>query len=447
MNSINKESLILQEFKNKYKALDNENIENNIEKISLFLEKIFENNITVESILSNNELRNKNYKGFYTIEIQKQSYEIEILKWYVKLTNNLPLPFTLLICTYDTSIEELTSFLYRALYCEYNILFFLQNIEDLPNEQRKIIISMLRNKKIINNMKSSLIISFYSQNDDICKSIIKLEGHKVLKEVGKGMKDSDIEKNIEKLINKVYTVSSNSSGVGKTFYIKSKAKTDNLNYLYFPIGGSYNKEDVIKRLNQLNNEIYLDKTLLHLDISETDNDYLTREIIFSFAILYKYGHNDNTVCLSKDLFLYIEIPYGFSDFKERFEILKKFKKIELKIENLPKLNENSFQEENNNVSDVQIVASVLDLFDNNLIEGTNLDINSIPKMNIDKCERLIRKYFNMKNPNYYQIATFIRVMSYQCKNFLESAYVSIEEVKEHNLLNIRHFMVDALIKK
>ena len=308
------------------------------------------------------------------------------------------------------------------------------------------IISMLRNKKIINNMKSSLIISFYSQNDDIYKSIIKLKGHKVLKELGKGMKDSDIEKNIEKLINKVYTVSSNSSGVGKTFYIKNKAKSDNLNYLYFPIGGSYYKKDVIKKLNQLNDELYLDNSLLHLDISETDNDYLTREIIFSFAILYKYGHNDNTVCLSKNLFLYIEIPYGFSDFKERFEILKKFKKIELKIENLPKLIENSYQDENNNISDVQIVASVLDLFDNNLIEGNNLDVNSIPRMDIDKCERLIRKYFSIKNPNYYQITTFIRVMSYQCKNFLESAYVSIEEVKEHNLLNIRHFMVDTLIK-
>ena len=46
MNSINEESRILQEIKYKYKTLDNENIENNIEKISLFLEKIFVNNIT-----------------------------------------------------------------------------------------------------------------------------------------------------------------------------------------------------------------------------------------------------------------------------------------------------------------------------------------------------------------------------------------------------------------
>ena len=447
LNSIKKESQILQKIKNNYKQLDNENVKNNIDKISLFLENIFENNITVQNILSSNELKNKKYKGFYTIEIPKKSYEIEILSWYVDLTNNLPLPFTLLICTNDTSDEELTSFLYRALYCEYNILFFLQNIEDLTNEQRKIIISMLRNKNLIKKMKSSLVISFYSQNDDIVKSIIKLEGHKKLKDVEKGKNKTNILNKNKQLIDKIYTVSSNSSGVGKSFYIKRQAKIDNLKYIYFPIGGSYNKEDVIKRLNQLNNEAYyLENSLLHLDLSETDKDYLTREIIFSFGILYKYGHNDNTVCLPKNLSLYIEIPYGFSDFRERFEILKIFNKIELKIENLPKLNENSYQEENNIDSDIQIVASVLDLFDNNLIDGTNLNINSIPRMNINKCERLIRKYFNINNPNYYQITTFIKVMSYQCKNFLESAYVSIEELREHNLLNIRHFMVDALIK-
>ena len=67
-------------------------------------------------------------------------------------------------------------------------------------------------------------------------------------------------------------------------------------------------------------------------------------------------------------------------------------------------------------------------------------------MDINSCQKIIKKYFNIKNPNYYQISTFIKVMSFQIKNFLESTYVSIEELKFHNLLNIRQFMVDALIK-
>ena len=88
----------------------------------------------------------------------------------------------------------------------------------------------------------------------------------------------------------------------------------------------------------------------------------------------------------------------------------------------------------------------MNLFDNNQIENENLDLKSKKRMQTKICENIIRKYFKIENPNYYQIITFIKVMSYQCKNFLESTYLSIEEMREHNLLNIRHFMVDALIK-
>ena len=167
---------------------------------------------------------------------------------------------------------------------------------------------MLGNENLIKNMKTCFVISYYSQTTDIYKSIIKLKGHKKLNEVEKKLNISNALIDINKLIKRIYSISSNSSGVGKSFYVKQKAKIDNLNYIYFPIGGSYNKEEVIKRLNKLNGQNSFENSLLHLVISETDNEYLTKEIIFSFTILNKYGHNDNTICLSKNLYIYIEIP-------------------------------------------------------------------------------------------------------------------------------------------
>ena len=446
LHSLKKESLILKNIKKKYNYKDRENIQSNFEIISYYLNNIFKkNNISIQKILSSNEIKNKNYKGFYTIELSHNSYEFEILKIFFKLTKNLPLSFTLLICTNLTSEEELNSFLYRAFYSDSNILFLLQNIEELSNFKRKRILKMLNDENLLKNMKSTLVITFCSQTTDIYKSIIKLEGHKKLNEVEKGLLSNNILNNIKKLIDKVFTVSSNSSGVGKSFYIKQKAKSDNLDYIYFPIGGSYNKEEVIKRLNELSSQRSFDNCIFHLDISETDNDNLTREILFALPILYKYGHNDNTVCLSKNMFIYIEIPFGFSNFKERFQIINIFKQIELNIQNLPPLIDNVNQKKVED-SDIQVVAGILYLFDNQLIINQGIDLNSNKRINIHKCQDLIRKYFNIKNPNYYQINTFIKVMSYQCRNFLESTYLSIEELRLHNLLNIRQFMIDALIK-
>ena len=447
INSIKGEDQILAKIKNKFKNIELENVENNLEKISFYLEKLLENVITVKEILSRNEIKDKKYKGLFIIDSEQNSYEIHILKWFYKLTNNLPLPFTLLICTNNTSEEELISFLYRAFYCKHNILFFLQNIEDLSNSQRKLLVNMLKDKDFA-NLNSSLIISYYSKDSDIYKAIIKIEGHKKLNEVEKKNNMSNIMNNINKLINKIYTVSSNSTGAGKSFYIKQKAKIDKLKYIYFPVGGSYSKEQIINRLNKLilSDENYFDNALLHLDLSETDNDYLTREIIFSFAILYKYGNNDNTICLSNNIFLFIEIPYGFSDFKERFQILKIFKKEEFDIQNLRPLFDDSVPKDIIEKSDIQIVAGVLNLFDNHLIINQNLDLKSNKRMSTKACETIIRRHFNIENPNYYQITTFIKVMSYQCKNLIQSAYLSTEEMGEVNLLNIRNFMVDALIK-
>ena len=106
---------------------------------------------------------------------------------------------------------------------------------------------MLGNENLIKNMKTCFVISYYSQTTDIYKSIIKLKGHKKLNEVEKKLNISNALIDINKLIKRIYSISSNSSGVGKSFYVKQKAKIDNLNYIYFPIGGSYNNEEVIKR--------------------------------------------------------------------------------------------------------------------------------------------------------------------------------------------------------
>ena len=422
-------------------------IDKNLLKISKYLELFFlQNNITLEKILSKNKLNNNKLQGFYIVEVFENSYEIEILNWYYRLTKNLPLSFTLLFCNNETSEEELTSFLYRVFFCEYNILFLIQGVEDLSDNNRKIIISFLRDGQLMENLKSTLFITYKKKDSDIYKSMMKINGAKELTEFENKKLNNKIE--CKSLLKNIYIVNSNASGVGKSFYIKKKAKESQLKYIYFSFGGAFTKESIIRRLNELKKSFSIaDKALFHLDLLETDNDYLTRDIIFSLTILKKYGYNDNIVFFPKEFEIYIELPFGFTDFKKRFELLSAFKEIKLDINNLPELVEKSGKKIKMIIdSDIQIVSSVLELFENNTIYNTTVNLYSQEIKNMSRCQDLIKKYFDIPNANYYQIDSFIRIMSYQFRNFIESIYFSIDVLMVNNLLNIRTFMIKSLIE-
>ena len=57
----------------------------------------------------------------------------------------------LLICNKYTSIEEITSFLYRAFLCKLNVLFIMAKIDELQPEKyeiiSKIILKLYLNKE------------------------------------------------------------------------------------------------------------------------------------------------------------------------------------------------------------------------------------------------------------------------------------------------------------
>ena len=119
-----KNNLEEDDFKNIIKEIDGfliECLNNNHIKIKTFFEK---NIIKTEYL-------DKMKPGFYSWCVDKTNLEIQIISIYKKLTNNLPLPITLLFCTKDTNIEEITSFLYRVVFCQFKALFLIVNSDNL----------------------------------------------------------------------------------------------------------------------------------------------------------------------------------------------------------------------------------------------------------------------------------------------------------------------------
>ena len=82
----------------------------------------------------------EDYKGIYQIQSLSGTMENDILKYFLKLTGRLPVAQNILIINNDNLYEEIQSFLYRAIFCQYNILFIVEINETLQDNHKKTLI-------------------------------------------------------------------------------------------------------------------------------------------------------------------------------------------------------------------------------------------------------------------------------------------------------------------
>ena len=76
------------------------------------------------------------------------------------LTNNIPIPQTILICNESTLKEEITAFLYWAILCNTQILFAFVNRENLDIERKEHLLFNL--SKIYKVIKWNLFCHLFS---------------------------------------------------------------------------------------------------------------------------------------------------------------------------------------------------------------------------------------------------------------------------------------------
>ena len=204
-------------------------IENIMQNYKQYLEEnLINNNLDLNIIYKDSlifeEFKSK-YKGLYINYVDKsENLEKELFLIYKYLTKNNPIPQNILLCTKDTSNEELTAFIYRAILCEFNACFILGGIEYLEYEKKAKILELLNElNEFIDNrngynqkMQSCFIILYTNKNDDLYKSLNLL----------KFKRDLDIpflsysQIKIGKEESKVEIFDSDSSGVGKSTKIK-----------------------------------------------------------------------------------------------------------------------------------------------------------------------------------------------------------------------------------
>ena len=118
-----------------------------LENINKFLNEFLrKNKITLELIYKQNIIKDKyrnDFKGLYTYLLKddkgiQKGVEEHILYWYHFLTGNPPMAQTILLCNEETTCEEITAFIYRAIMCEYQVVFMVGKIELLSSEKDRL---------------------------------------------------------------------------------------------------------------------------------------------------------------------------------------------------------------------------------------------------------------------------------------------------------------------
>ena len=494
----NKEKFILNNFDYKNQELNIKNdfilnfYQNFIEQCEIFLDKILtDNGLSLAAIFGQNKIK-ENFIEFNGIYLNgSENLENEIIYFYKYFTNNIPLASTLLLCKKDTSSEEIISFLNRAILCKYHIFFCLARTEYLSEEKKNIILDTItdllgrgknENKEFM--MNSCLVIINNNLEDELCKSLFRL---KYIKTFDIPQEEKNKIKLFEEDNDKILIVHSDHSGVGKSTYIKNKAKEED--YIYFPIGGIFSKENTLKRLQNLNKEknIIDEKKhlLIHVDLYDTEQKTLMNDFLYFILFTKLYGQDNNIFYLSKKIKIYIEIPNSFINYFAKYPILKLFPDKKLSLEKLEPL-----IVPDDICSNIRIVSLYLKLLkeentvpektsqnfkaDNKIdkneivfpftppeliLKDESYDYNKIvikaedenKKLGQKECQRLIMDEIKkeIKNPTYYQITTFINVLASQLIQFNRNYFLSactILDSGRFNNCSVRSLIVRKFIE-
>ena len=208
-----------------------------------------------------------------------------IISIYLNFCGELPRPYQIFYCKYETTWRELSAFLYRwhtsqepRLYtiieCE-NLTFDLQNkFYELFSElfKRSADLEIIRPFAIITESSSSYIPSQIRYGFKI--KIIKIKENQILP-------DQQLREIIALIDSSMTVYTSRISGLGKTSKIKKFAQDNKLECLDILIAGDINYSSFG---NLLNEKILTQKIVLHLCIGAIENPKYINEILGTLSM-------------------------------------------------------------------------------------------------------------------------------------------------------------------
>ena len=430
----------------------------------------------------------KKSKGIFIYKSETISMEEYILYLFQEKLDRLPIAQNILICSNETSIEEMQSFLYRAILCDYNTLFMIEILESFSSFQLnkmynfidkllsyKLEKSKEKNKEIkkINKLNSreyldSCIYFIYNNLENENSFLNELEKYTIKNKKNEKEKyiHEDEKKQSELSISNISDASNSSwssklniqdnqklenikvysseiCGLGKSFKIKKTIKDNGEIYYHFPLGGRLSKMIIYQKLLQLLNRIKKDPRIKDEDDNQKnckDSDDEKEEINLNYnkvAIHLDLIETEDISLINEFLLSFLitkfynnneNIIYIPNNIKIYVEIPNSFENYLKKVGIL-----NSFKIDKitlGNLPKLQLDESVKKIF--NLMLGKEVATN-------EQIEKFIKDNITLKEYSYYQIQTFINLFISQFGMFNEKIKLFDSQNKDVTKKVIKYF--------
>ena len=422
---------------------------------------------------------NKKYRGFFIFKCVTISMEEYILYLFQEKLDKLPIAQNILICSNETSIEEIQSFLYRAILCDFNTLFVVEILESFSSFQHNRMYSYIdkilsyklekaiKENKNINKVNTreyvnSCIYFVYKKLENETSFLNELSKYTLknkkkyieeepkcggeinqskLKDLNlsnisnasnnswnsKIMQDNSTLDNIKVYSSEVSTLdnikvySSEVCGLGKSFKIKKIIDENKEIYYHFPLGGKLSKKIIYQKLLQLLNRIKKNPSIIIKDgesNNKKDEDEDKDEISLNYdkvAIHLDLIETEDVSLINEFLLSFLITKF----YTNNEDIIYIPNTIKIYVE-IP----NSFE---NYLSKVGIL---------NLFKIDNITLGHLPKLELkedvkktfklmlgdeaktdEQIEKFIKDNINLKEYSYYQIQTFINLFISQFEIF------------------------------
>ena len=279
-----------------------DNTKDIFESMSNYLIDLFNTNgLDFDKHYEKMQIKEENIRGISIHQCKEKSMEEYILNLFSDYLGKLPIAQNVLICSKETSIEEMQSFLYRAILCEYNTLFAVEILKSFTNNQHNKMYGYIdrllsiklekfkknnEDKKGVDKEKSkiyldSYIVFVYQELDNesafqqeigkyrkepqiknvVNQSFDNQENEKEDEEekkigdlnisnISKHSNVSVHENKLPKLLSSIRVITSDVCGLGKSFKIKKLIK-ESKKYYHFPLGGKLTKNEILKKIDNL----------------------------------------------------------------------------------------------------------------------------------------------------------------------------------------------------
>ncbi|CAG8439660.1 11533_t:CDS:10 [Acaulospora colombiana] len=359
-----------------------------------------------------------------------------------------PEAWQLLICTTSTTLEELSIFLKRCFFAPKNgydnHLFCLANLELLDYELQYNLVNKIR---AMREKEKDYYLAL------ICCPEAGMHHH-ILDQFSdyrstKGLNTASMKRIYQELCPRVFCVSSELSGQGKTEWIKRESFENKLCPKHFLISDD---ADYVKLVRQLKEVVLRPFDCMHINIVSSDYPGEVNMWLFQVLTLRVVSSNADIACFP-NTHVYIEIASSFEQ-----HLLRSLPMIEYLQRTHLTWNIKDLLVTQEINSPIQVACLYLRSLESGTIDNEDIlfkgqgAVTSV--LPHEECQAYLEKYFLEGNNDFEDISSFrfleifVNVFAYQLVRLSSSSYFRVDNLKLMlgEGTNIRSTLVNTLLE-